>query len=1105
MAQPADGGGKNPLGIVAFWPPNQAEPQLLWEQWKQRFHWAMVAKHGIVSSEYYFASTLTEAQITDLGDIGGKPRAEGERTLISNLYLCLGHEGQRALHNQHPHLDMETKRYPRFLDICVALFQKERNETYEMYQMLSRKQKEGESLESFYAELSGMAARCNLGTQERKMVRDIFIFNMRNRDAQNELCRETKTPEEALRIAMSYERGDKYARSYKGAVSGSTGMAHPSPGGSLQIKTEPVSNIRGSRGRGMPRGRGQYPNRGGGRTQDRVQERRCYNCDQPNFTPEHRQRCPARAVTCNFCKKIGHFERTCRGKRQSRGGQPVGLIQGDEFLDEEDTPSDDVEPQAAASSVGFVKREHHSWSSESSDDYMVMAIRRKKETMLKVAGPKLKVFINGHPMNIWIDSGSPISILTLEDLRRTVGRAGINLKQGNTDDDEFRDYSNNRIKMLGRMELELASNGWKTTAEVRVIGGTRPSIVGRDLMGKLGLQLMQADPRGDVMNIQGAEDISCKEGHDEPEEEQMDQWQSYFSKLFPKLFTRVGKIRNYKVQAEFFKNLVPVQQKGRRVPVTLQEKVDKEIDKLLTQGHIEKLKECSDRYFVSPIVITVKKDGSVKLALESRELNKQVHKNKYQMPNIEELVDTIGQLISEKKQGEVYFTTMDLTYAYGQLPLSEETSVHCNFSLVGGRSTGTYRFRTGFYGLTSMPAEFQRVMDSILNEFPQANAFIDDILVTTKGTEVEHISLVEKILRKLNHENISLKLPKCEFAKRECEWLGHRITETGVTPLKRKTSPIDALKAPKTVTQLKSFMGSIHSLHKYLPAIAEMSAPLRPLLSKKNEYNWTAECENAFQNIKVGVANIVELKHFDIHKDIRVVCDASHNGLGAVLEQLGTEGWSPISFASRFLNAAEKKYSTNELEMLAVVWGAEYFRNYILGRSFTVITDHKALISLLNGNNKKNKTLFSRLTRWLDRLIPFDFVIEHKPGAKIGLADYLSRHPSEPPKPISQYDNLFTVAKIASIRKSLGFSKELKPLGKRNYQNTEETGSKQSKRFSSNHKRERITCIQPATVEGGKSCVKTATNRKRSICILRKSKKSKGHSVCSIYCSLGRR
>ena len=174
-------------------------------------------------------------------------------------------------------------------------------------------------------------------------------------------------------------------------------------------------------------------------------------------------------------------------------------------------------------------------------------------------------------------------------------------------------------------------------------------------------------------------------------------------------------------------------------------------------------------------------------------------------------------------------------------------------------------------------------------------------------------------------------------------------------------------------------------------------------------------------------------------------------------------------------------------------------------RSFAVITDHKALISLLNGNTKKNKTLFSRLTRWLDRLIPFDFVIEHVPGAKIGLAGYFSRHHSEPPKPISQYDNLFTVAKIASIRKSLGFTNNLKSLGERNHQANKRTGSKQSRQFSSNQNRAQKTCLQSTTVEGGKSCVKTSTNRKRAICILPTSTKSKGHSVCSIYRSLGRR
>ena len=184
-----------------------------------------------------------------------------------------------------------------------------------------------------------------------------------------------------------------------------------------------------------------------------------------------------------------------------------------------------------------------------------MAIRRKKETLLKVAGPKLKIYINGHPMNVWIDSGSPISILTLDDLRRKVGRAGNNLKQDDAEDDEFRDYSNNRIKMLGRMELELASNGWKTKAEVRVIGGTRSSIVGRDLMGNLGLQLMQADPRGEVMNIQGTEENSCEEGHNESEDEQMDQWQLYFSKLFPKLLLESEKLGTTRFKRNFSKIL----------------------------------------------------------------------------------------------------------------------------------------------------------------------------------------------------------------------------------------------------------------------------------------------------------------------------------------------------------------------------------------------------------------------------------------------------------------------------------------------------------------------------------------------------------------------
>ena len=385
------------------------------------------------------------------------------------------------------------------------------------------------------------------------------------------------------------------------------------------------------------------------------------------------------------------------------------------------------------SSVGWVtdsKAPAHGWDSDSSTEYVVMSIRRKEEEELRVAGAKLALKINGKATQAWIDSGSPISIFTIGELKRTLATANVHLKPLDPKDDQFRDYGNNPLKFLGKMQVTLHSNGWTSSVDINVIGGCRPSIIGRDLMPALGLMLVQAPP------TKGVNSIHSQEGTLETDND-LDDWQKHFGKQFHHLFCRVGRIRNYKVQAEFFKNLTPIQQKGRRVPITLQEKVDKEIDKLLEQGHIQKLEECSDKYFVSPIFITVKKDGSVKLALESRELNKQVHKNKYQMPNFEELMDIVGQTISERKQGDVFFTTMDLTYAYGQLPLNENTSKHCNFSLVGGRSTGTYRFKTGFYGLTTMPAEFQRVMDAILAEFPCAHAFIDDILVISKGTKID--------------------------------------------------------------------------------------------------------------------------------------------------------------------------------------------------------------------------------------------------------------------------------------------------------------------------------------------------------------------------------
>ena len=194
---------------------------------------------------------------------------------------------------------------------------------------------------------------------------------------------------------------------------------------------------------------------------------------------------------------------------------------------------------------------------------------------------------------------------------------------------------------MGKVTVTLEQNGWTTRAAINVIGGCRPSIIGRDLMHELGLMLVQAPTEQRVHKIYSQTESA------EQTEDHLDDWQRHFGKHFYQLFYRVGRIRNYEVQAEFFKNSVPVQQMGRRVPIIF-----------------------------------------VKLTLESRELNNQFHKTKYQMPNIDELiVSDIGQTISKRNKRDAFLTTMDLTYAYGQLPLNENTSQRCNFSLVGGCST----------------------------------------------------------------------------------------------------------------------------------------------------------------------------------------------------------------------------------------------------------------------------------------------------------------------------------------------------------------------------------------------------------------------------------
>ena len=195
------------------------------------------------------------------------------------------------------------------------------------------------------------------------------------------------------------------------------------------------------------------------------------------------------------------------------------------------------------------------------------------------------------------------------------------------------------------------------------------------------------------------------------------------------------------------------------------------------------------------------------------------------MPNIDSLIQTISKTLS-------YFTTLDLQYAYSQLNLHSDTACHCNFNLVSRNMTGTYRFKTGFYGLTDMPAEIQKAIYCTLASLTNTFCFLDDILIVSRGRIEQHLNLVRKCLIKLDQEDLRITLTKCPFAKDKIELLGRSITQTGITPLSSKFDAIEKVSSPSNLKKLRSFMGSVHHLGKFIPNLSQLCFTLRSLLKK---------------------------------------------------------------------------------------------------------------------------------------------------------------------------------------------------------------------------------------------------------------------------------
>ena len=441
-----------------------------------------------------------------------------------------------------------------------------------------------------------------------------------------------------------------------------------------------------------------------------------------------------------------------------------------------------------------------------SDDY-VAAISSDSAHQLEPLNVEVQLGeVKAHAM---IDSGSTVSLIT-KTLANQILRTTKSVKWIDKQDRRnLKTFSNEPIKVLGLLETTIVYNIWKDRAAMLTASEDgHKNIIGRDLFETLGLAVVQQQPKNGKCANNLLNSSTCK-------------IKETIATQFPHLVSSIGLSKTHVARSKFHQKFTAKHQKGRRVPINLQPRVSAELERLQTEGHIEKLSSCSDEHFISPIVITEKKDQSIKLALDSKVLNKAIHKNNYQMPNIEMLIDTISQhLTNTRNAQQAYFTTLDLKYAYSQLKLHHDTAKHYNFNFICGESTGTYRFKTGFYGLRDMPAEFKKAMDYTLIGLQNTYCFLDDIIIVSTGTEADHLAYVIKSLKKLDEDNLRINLQKCHFAKTEIEWLVYKFTQTVISLLESKTAAILTIPPPTTLKRLRSFLGSVHYIGKFIPHLA---------------------------------------------------------------------------------------------------------------------------------------------------------------------------------------------------------------------------------------------------------------------------------------------
>ena len=371
-------------------------------------------------------------------------------------------------------------------------------------------------------------------------------------------------------------------------------------------------------------------------------------------------------------------------------------------------------------------------------------------------------------------------------------------------------------------------------------------------------------------------------------------------------------------------------------------------------------------------------------------VNKYLKDDNHPLPRIEELFAAL--------QGGQSFSKLDLSNAYNQLVLDDETK---NL-LAWSTPYGIYCVNRLPFGTKPACAIFQRVIEKTLQGIGGTVNLLDDILITGSN-EQEHLKNLDAVLNRLQTAGFRVNLKKCEFFKDSVKYLGHTISKNGLEKDDTKVKAILEFPCPRNVNEVRIFTGMINYYSKFIPDLSPKMKPLYDLLQKGVDFKWSNQCQKAFEYAKKELVSDRVLGHFDRSKPLRLSCDASQNGIGAVLSHvLDDKSEQPICFISRVFTSAERNYSMIHKEALAIYWACQKLYQYLIGTKFELVSDHKPLLALFGENRSLPPMVAGRLQRWSLFLSGFNYTFRHIKGKLNTQADALSRYPVVDNKLIEQ-------------------------------------------------------------------------------------------------------